>query len=71
MDNKFEFNNKISECVHYKMNVGSTEYVNICTGDTNYVSWGACDWMAFGFLTVIGLLSISFLGYMLISIIRD
>ena len=71
MNSKIDFNNNTNECVHYKMNVGSTEYVNICTGDISYVSWGACDWMGFGFLAVAGLVVLIFFTYMLIDSLRQ
>jgi hypothetical protein len=36
----------LEQCLKSICHVGSTEYVNICTGVHSTVAWGAGDWIA-------------------------
>ena len=51
MENNVNINK--SECLVVRDNIGSTEYINICTGETNRVDWGVMDWGAISLLTIV------------------
>ena len=60
---KDEINVNLSSCLVERTNVGSCEYINICTGETTKIDWSFIDWT---FLSLITILTI-----MIGSLIKD
>jgi hypothetical protein len=46
---KNEINVNLSGCLVERTNIGSYEYINICTGETNKIDWSFIDWTFFKF----------------------
>lgn len=57
---KDNINVNLSGCLVERTNVGSYEYINICTGETNKIDWDLKDWTCFSFIiiTIIVIMSI-------------
>ena len=64
---KDEVNVDLSSCLVERTNIGSYEYINICTGETNKIDWSFIDWT---FLSLIAILTI-FLIIMVSLIIKE
>lgn len=64
---KDEININLNNCLVERTNVGSYEYINICTGETTKIDWSFIDWT---FLSLIAILTI-FLIVMVGSLIKD
>lgn len=64
---KDEINVNLSSCLVERTNIGSYEYINICTGETNKIDWSFIDWT---FLSLIAILTI-FLIIMVSLLIKD
>lgn len=57
---KDEINVNLSGCLVERTNIGSYEYINICTGETTKIDWDLKDWTCFSFIiiTIIVIMSI-------------
>lgn len=55
---KDELNVDMNWCIVKRENIGNTEYINICTGETNKVDWGLKEWCTAGFVTILVILLI-------------
>ena len=64
---KDEINVNLNSCLVERTNVGSYEYINICTGETNKIDWSFIDWT---FLSLIAVLTI-FLIIMVSLLIKE
>ena len=64
---KDEVNVNLNSCLVERTNIGSYEYINICTGETTKIDWSFIDW---AFLSLIAILTI-FLIIMVSSLIKE
>lgn len=57
---KDNINVNLNSCLVERTNIGSYEYINICTGETNKIDWDFKDWTCFSFIiiTIIVIMSI-------------
>ena len=51
-------------------NVGSYEYINICTGETNKIDWDFIDWTSLVLITIFIILVIGVIGIFIKELIR-
>ena len=49
---KDEINMNLNNCLVERVDIGSYEYINICTGETNKIDWDFIDWTS---LVLIGM----------------
>ncbi len=49
---KDEININSSDCLVERDNIGSYEYINKCTGETNKIDWGYTDWIVFSITAI-------------------
>ena len=64
---KDNINVNLSSCLVERTNIGSYEYINICTGETKKIDWSFIDWT---FLSLIAILTI-FLIIMVSLLIKE
>ena len=64
---KDEINLNLSSCLVERTNIGSYEYINICTGETNKINWDLKDWTSLGLIIMFIILIIVMIG----SLIKD
>lgn len=59
---KDNINVNLSSCLVERTNVGSYEYINICTGETNKIDWDLKDWTSLGLIIIIIIVLIIMVG---------
>lgn len=59
---KDNINVDLSSCLVERTNVGSYEYINICTGETNKIDWDLKDWASLGLIIIFIILIIVMAG---------
>ena len=64
---KDEINVNLSSCLVEQTNIGSYEYINICTGKTNKIDWDFIDWTCLSSITIFTIFLIIMIG----SLIKD
>lgn len=64
---KDEINVNLSSCLVERTNVGSYEYINICTGETTKIDWSFIDWTFLSLITIFTIVLIIMIG----SLIKD
>lgn len=64
---KDEINVNLSSCLVERTNIGSYEYINICTGETNKIDWDFIDWTSLVLITIFTIFLIIMIG----SLIKD
>lgn len=55
---KDEINVNLSSCLVERVDIGSYEYINICTGETNKINWDLKDWTSLGLIIMFVILII-------------
>lgn len=55
---KDEINVNLNSCLVKQYNIGSYEYINICTGETNKINWDLKDWTSLGLIIMFVILMI-------------
>lgn len=64
---KDNINVNLSSCLVERTNIGSYEYINICTGETNKINWDFMDWTSLVLITIVTIVLIIMIG----SLIKD
>ena len=64
---KDNINVNLSSCLVERTNIGSYEYINICTGETNKINWDFMDWTSLVLITIFTIVLIIMIG----SLIKD
>ncbi len=64
---KDNINVNLSSCLVERTNIGSYEYINICTGETNKINWDFMDWTSLVLITIVTIALIIMIG----SLIKD
>ena len=67
---KDEINLTLSSCLVERTNIGSYEYINICTGETNKIDWSFIDWTSLGLIIMIIIVLIIMAGSLIKEFIR-
>lgn len=67
---KDEVNVNLSSCLVERTNIGSYEYINICTGETNKINWDLKDWTSLGLIIMFIILIIVMAGILIKELIR-
>lgn len=67
---KDEINVNLSSCLVERTNIGSYEYINICTGETNKIDWSFIDWTSLGLIIMIIIVLIIMVGSLIKELIR-
>lgn len=67
---KEETNINSSNCLVERDNIGSYEYINICTGETNKIDWDFMDWGCLSLITIIIIFVIVMVGSLIKDLIR-
>lgn len=67
---KDNINVNLSGCLVERTNVGSYEYINICTGETNKIDWDFIDWTNLVLITIFMILVIGVIGIFIKELIR-
>lgn len=67
---KDEVNVNLSSCLVEQTNIGSYEYINICTGETNKINWDLKDWTSLGLIIMFIILIIVMAGILIKELIR-
>lgn len=67
---KDEINLNLSSCLVERTNIGSYEYINICTGETNRIDWDLKDWTSLGLIIIFIILIIVMVGSLIKDLIR-
>lgn len=62
---KDEINLNLSSCLVERTNIGSYEYINICTGETNKINWDLKDWTSLGLIIMFIILIIVMAGILI------
>lgn len=62
---KDNINVNLSSCLVERTNVGSYEYINICTGETNRIDWDLKDWTSLGLIIIFIILIIAMAGILI------
>lgn len=62
---KDEINVNLSSCLVERTNIGSYEYINICTGETNKIDWDLKDWTSLGLIIMFIILIIVMAGILI------
>lgn len=62
---KDEVNLNLSSCLVERTNIGSYEYINICTGETNKINWDLKDWTSLGLIIMFIILIIVMAGILI------
>ena len=68
---KDEVNINSSNCLVERVDIGSYEYINICTGETNKIDWDFVDWTCLSLITIIIILVIVMVGSLIKDLIRE
>lgn len=67
---KDEINVNLSSCLVERTNVGSYEYINICTGETTKIDWSFIDWTFLSLITIFTIFLIIMVGSLIKDLIR-
>lgn len=67
---KDEINVNSSSCLVERVDIGSYEYINICTGETNKIDWDFIDWTSLVLITIFMILVIGMIGIFIKELIR-
>ena len=67
---KDNINVNLSSCLVERTNIGSYEYINICTGETNKIDWDLKDWTSLGLIIIFIILIIVMAGILIKEFIR-
>lgn len=67
---KDEINVNLSSCLVERVDIGSYEYINICTGETNKIDWDLKDWTSLGLIIIFMILVIGVIGIFIKELIR-
>ena len=67
---KDEINVNLSSCLVKQYNIGSYEYINICTGEINKIDWDFIDWTSLVLITIFMILVIGVIGIFIKELIR-
>lgn len=67
---KDEINVNLSSCLVERVDIGSYEYINICTGETNKIDWDFIDWTSLVLITIFMILVIDVIGIFIKELIR-
>ena len=67
---KDEINVNLSSCLVERTNIGSYEYINICTGETNKIDWSFIDWTFLSLITIFTIFLIIVVGLFIKDIIE-
>ena len=67
---KDEINVNLSSCLLERVDIGSYEYINICTGETNKIDWDFIDWTSLVLITIFMILVIGAIGIFIKELIR-
>lgn len=67
---KDEVNVNLSSCLVERTNIGSYEYINICTGETNKIDWSFIDWTFLSLITIFTIFLIIVVGLFIKDIIE-
>lgn len=59
---KDNINVDLSSCLVERTNIGSYEYINICTGETNKIDWSFIGWTYFSLIIIFIILIIVMAG---------
>ena len=62
---KDEINLNLSSCLVERTNIGSYEYINICTGETNKIDWDLIGWTSLGLIIMFVILIIVMAGILI------
>ena len=62
---KDNINVNLSSCLVERTNIGSYEYINICTGETNKIDWDLKDWTSLGLIIMFIILIIVMAGILI------
>ena len=68
---KDNINVNLSSCLVERTNVGSYEYINICTGETNKIDWDLKDLTSLGLIIMIIIVLIIMVGSLIKELIRS
>lgn len=62
----------LEQCLKETSRFGSTEYVNICTGQINTVQWGNLDWFfVLGIIVFVGVVGLGFMLMMFVTLLDN
>lgn len=64
---KDEINVNLSSCLVERVDIGSYEYINICTEEINKIDWDFIDWTSLVLITIVTIALIIMIG----SLIKD
>lgn len=67
---KDEININLNNCLVERTNVGSYEYINICTGETTKIDWSFIDWTFLSLITIFTIFLIIMVGSLIKDLIR-
>lgn len=67
---KDNINVNLSSCLVERVDIGSYEYINICTGETNKIDWDFIDWTSLVLITIFMILVINMIGIFIKELIR-
>lgn len=67
---KDEINVNLSSCLVERTNIGSYEYINICTGETTKIDWSFIDWTFLSLITILTIVLIIMVGSFIKDLIR-
>ena len=67
---KDEINVNLSSCLVERTNVGSCEYINICTVETTKIDWSFIDWTFLSLITILTIFLIIMIGSLIKDLIR-
>lgn len=62
---KDNINVNLSSCLVERTNIGSYEYINICTGETTKIDWDLKDWTSLGLIIIFIILIIVMTGILI------
>lgn len=67
---KDNINVNMSSCLVERTNIGSYEYINICTGETNKIDWDFIDWTSLILITILTIFLIIMVSLLIKDLIR-
>lgn len=62
---KDNINVNLSSCLVERTNIGSYEYINICTGETTKIDWDLIGWTSLGLIIIFIILIIVMAGILI------
>lgn len=67
---KDEININLNSCLVERTNIGSYEYINICTGETTKIDWDLIGWTYFSLIDMFIILIIVMVSLLIKELIR-